>query len=173
MKREYLSPESPLLEDCAFYERVLRNRLSSYEEFVDRFHTMTEEELQKFDIFYYYSNYKQIDSHIYNLLRNNEFWTSEKCSAIHKNLTEEGRDEDFIYQILRYFLLSPKQIAIEQSEDNKLNKLWLAIPDVENNIAVVEKSVTLWGYSVIHKEKDSTKSQKYDTGWYLLTIVKD
>lgn len=213
MKERYLKPNCPSMRECAIYDRVLRDRIF-YEDFIEQFHTMTEEELQKFDVFYQYSHFRQVDSHIYSLLNLKKFWDAKKCSAIYgtirlKSLSEskiiqtteyvistltksfiENHNAEMlyapewckaindarkncIYQILRFFPLSPNQIGIESCPDYRVNKIWLAIPDIEDNIKFVEKAMSLWGYTMLKRDEDSFRSQKYDTKWVFLIFAPD
>lgn len=78
-----------------------------------------------------------------------------------------------IKDIIHFFPLSPKQVGLNPTADYRVENFWVAVPDVKDNIKMLEQAASLYGYSLLTQQKDSNRSGTYDTDWVILTFAPD
>ena len=74
-------------------------------------------------------------------------------------------------EITRNFPFSPKQIGLELGiYVDDISKIFIAIPDIEDNKSVITKAMSFFGYFLLEDVYNEHRSKAYGTPWHVLTF---
>lgn len=169
---EILNKPFPIYTERAQFDKLVAE-LGTYDNFKDKFNSMTQEELEKWTLVFSEVKNSTVMSAVSTLFMKNrtKFWTSKKYSLLwHK---KQEAIKQCITDIIWLFPISPKQIAISDCFDCDVQKFWITIPNIADNKKMLVHAIKLFGFDLSYEEVSTVITKHFKTPWIILTFEAD